>query len=74
MYDPIIKQAKIIYGKGFQADAVLFDPETISDRATYQSPDNFPSGIARVLLNGKPIINNGIHTGIKPGRFDFLHR
>ncbi len=56
---------------GFQADAVLFDPETISDRATYQSPDKFSSGIARVIVNGKTVINNGVHTGAKPGRFDF---
>jgi N-acyl-D-amino-acid deacylase len=59
--------------KGFQADAVLFDPETITDRATYQSPEHFPSGIARVIVNGETVIKNGIHTGAKPGRFDFPH-
>ncbi len=59
--------------KGFQADAVLFDPETITDRGTYQSPEHFPSGIARVIVNGKTVIKNGIHTGAKPGRFDFPH-
>ena len=58
---------------GFQADAVLFDPETISDRATYHDPDKYPSGITRVIVNGKTVINNGVHTGAKPGRFDFLH-
>lgn len=57
---------------GFQADAVLFDPRTICDRATYHHPDKFPSGIARVIVNGKIVINNGVHTGAKPGRFDFL--
>lgn len=55
---------------GFQADAVLFDPETITDRATYQSPEHFPSGISRVIVNGTTVINNGVHTGAKPGRFD----
>lgn len=56
--------------KGFEADAVLFDPKRISDQATYQSPDKFPLGITRVIVNGKTVINNGVHTGIKPGRFD----
>ena len=59
---------------GYQADAVLFNPETISDQATYQSPNNYPSGIARVIVNGKTVINDGVHTGAKPGKFDFLNR
>ena len=56
--------------KGFQADAVLFDPSTISDQATYQSPSKFPLGINRVIVNGQTVINNGVHTGAKPGKFD----
>ncbi len=67
-----LTQAGIIK-KGFQADAVLFDPKTIADRATYQSPEHFPTGIVRVIVNGETVINNGIHTGAKPGRFDFPH-
>lgn len=55
---------------GYRADAVLFDPETISDQATYQSPTKYPLGIARVIVNGKTVINDGVHTGAKPGRFD----
>ena len=57
---------------GFQADAVLFDPETITDQATYQDPVKFPSGIAKVIVNGRIVINNGVHTGARPGRFDCL--
>ncbi len=68
-----LKNAGLIK-KGFQADAVLFDPETICDRATYNDSNKYPSGIARVIVNGKTVINNGVHTGAKPGRFDFLHQ
>jgi len=68
-----LKNAGLIK-KGFQADAVLFDPETICDRATYNDPNKYPSGIARVIVNGKIVINDGVHTGAKPGRFDFLHQ
>lgn len=57
---------------GFQADAVLFDPDTICDQATYHDPCKFPSGIARVIVNGKVVINKGVHTGVKPGKFDSL--
>jgi len=59
---------------GFQADAVLFDPETICDQAIYHDPGKYPSGIARVIVNGKTVINNGVHTGARPGRFDSPHR
>ncbi|MFW2368648.1 MAG: N-acyl-D-amino-acid deacylase family protein, partial [Desulforhopalus sp.] len=52
-----LKNAGLIK-KGFQADAVLFDPSTISDRATYDDPCKFPSGITKVIVNGKIVINN----------------
>ncbi len=66
-----LKNAGIIK-TGFQADAVLFDPETICDRATYQDPRKFPSGIAKVIVNGRIVISNGVHTGASPGRFDSM--
>lgn len=55
---------------GFQADAVLFDPLTITDRATYADPCRFPSGITKVIVNGKIVINNTIHTKVRAGKFD----
>lgn len=54
--------------KGYSADLVLFDPETILDRATYRDPHQFPTGIIHVLVNGTPVVREGEHTGALPGR------
>ena len=54
---------------GFHADIVLFDPETISDSATYDKPHQFATGVKDVFVNGVQVISNGRHTGAKPGRF-----
>ncbi len=55
--------------KGFQADVVVFDEDQIADRATFDNPHQFPSGIQFVLVNGQTVISNGEHTGALPGRF-----
>jgi N-acyl-D-amino-acid deacylase len=38
---------------GMKADIVLFDPKTIGDRATFDSPHTFPVGIRHVIVNGQ---------------------
>ncbi len=53
--------------KGFKADIVIFDPEIITDNATFDSPRIYPSGIDYVLVNGQVVINNGKRTNAKPG-------
>jgi N-acyl-D-amino-acid deacylase len=50
------------------ADVVVFDPTTIADRATFDSPKQYAVGVEHVLVNGVPVIRNGEHTGAKPGR------
>jgi N-acyl-D-amino-acid deacylase len=54
--------------EGYFADLVIFDPETISDRATYDNPHQYATGVKHVLVNGVRVIENGEHTGAKPGR------
>ena len=54
--------------EGYFADLVIFNPDTISDTATYESPKNYPKGIEYVIVNGKITVNNGNHTGAKAGR------
>ncbi len=53
---------------GFFADVVVFDPATISDRATFQSPHQYATGVAHVFVNGVRVVRDGQHTGAKPGR------
>ena len=57
-----------IITEGQAADIVIFDRERISDRATFDKPHQFASGIEYVIVNGKIVIGEGKHTGTYPGR------
>ncbi len=54
--------------EGMYADLVLFDPETVADRATYDDPKQEPVGIVLVIVNGAIAYENGRHTGAGGGR------
>ena len=53
------------------ADVVIFDPARVTDHATFENPQQFATGITSVIINGKLVLNNGEHTGAKPGRAVF---
>jgi N-acyl-D-amino-acid deacylase len=53
---------------GNYADVVVFDPEHVIDRATYAKPFQYSEGIVYVLVNGKLVLEEGKHTGERPGR------
>ena len=53
---------------GMAADITIFDPEKISDRATYADPTQYPAGIPYVIVNGVVVIDQGKHSGALPGR------
>jgi N-acyl-D-amino-acid deacylase len=53
---------------GHFADIVVFDPETIADRATFEKPHQYAVGVKHVFVNGEAVIANGGPTGAKPGR------
>ncbi len=53
---------------GHYADIVIFDPEKISDHATFAKPQQFSTGMVHVLVNGTQVLKDGEHTGAKPGR------
>ncbi len=55
--------------KGYYADIVVFDPDEISDHATYEKPHQYATGMVHVFVNGKQVLKDGEHTGAKPGRF-----
>ncbi len=44
---------------GADADIVVFDPETIIDRATYEDPAQYSAGIDHVVVNGAVTLRNG---------------
>ena len=51
-----------------KADLVIFDPETIGDAATYESPVEPSSGIQYVFVNGQAVVSSGKTTGLLPGK------
>ncbi|HCX89911.1 MAG TPA: hypothetical protein DHT43_05200, partial [Deltaproteobacteria bacterium] len=54
--------------EGFYADLVIFNPDTIVDKATFSEPMQYPEGIEYVIVNGDITVEKGEHTGCKSGR------
>ncbi len=54
--------------EGLWADLTIFDFERIQDNATYDNPVALPTGIDYVLVNGQIVVDEGKHTGAKPGK------
>ncbi|MFN7120238.1 MAG: N-acyl-D-amino-acid deacylase family protein [Saprospiraceae bacterium] len=53
---------------GMAADIVIFDPNKIIDKATFDKSHAYAEGMDYVLVNGAPVIENGKHNGTKPGK------
>lgn len=54
---------------GYYADIVIFDPETVADKATFEAPHQYAVGVRDVFVNGVQVLKEGEHTGATPGRF-----
>jgi dihydroorotase/N-acyl-D-amino-acid deacylase len=54
--------------QGMWADIVVFDPEKISDLATFENPNQLSVGMEYVLVNGVPVIAGGKMTNALPGK------
>ncbi len=57
-----------ILREGFFADVVIFDPEKIIDKATFDQPAQFSEGIEKVIVNGKIVVDSGELTKARPGK------
>ena len=53
---------------GLWADVVVFDPDAITDKATFSAPKQLSTGMQWVLVNGVPVIADGAATNALPGR------
>ncbi len=53
--------------RGMKADLVVFDPTRIRDLATFDDPHRYPAGIHHVLVNGQIVVEEGAHSGARPG-------
>ena len=54
--------------EGWFADVVVFNPETVNDRATFQAPHQYPIGIDWVLVNGEIAVEDGEYHDVRSGR------
>ncbi len=54
--------------EGMFADIVVFDDRTIIDLATPENPHQISRGVQHVFVNGVPVLQDGRHTGARPGR------
>ena len=61
-------QTKGIIREGMDADIVIFDPETVRDKATIENPQQDPEGIEYVFVNGVKTVEKGVCTGKTAGR------
>ncbi|WP_255169686.1 N-acyl-D-amino-acid deacylase family protein [Natrononativus amylolyticus] len=53
--------------EGNRADLTVFDPETVAQGGSFVEPDVYPTGIEHVLVNGEFVVEDGTHTGARPG-------
>lgn len=53
---------------GYCADLVLFDADTIADRATFLEPHQYATGVHYVIINGQVVVQQGQLTGARPGK------
>jgi len=56
-----------ILKEGYKADLVIFDPEKIIDKATFEDPHQYPEGIDYVIINGKIVLEKGKFKDLKSG-------
>ena len=54
--------------QNYAADLVLFDPNSVKDRATFEDPKQVSAGIVAVWVNGKTVWRDGRATSARPGR------
>jgi N-acyl-D-aspartate/D-glutamate deacylase len=54
--------------EGFAADLVVFDPAKVGETNSFEKPKSYPVGIPYTIVNGVVVIDNGKHTGARPGK------
>ncbi len=53
---------------GYKADIAVFDPDTVTDHATFENPHQLATGISHVFVNGTLAVDNGTYTDSRTGQ------
>ncbi len=54
---------------GADADLTIFDPVRVIDQSTYEEPGKHSEGVQHVLVNGMPVVKDGVlQNAVRPGR------
>jgi N-acyl-D-amino-acid deacylase len=54
--------------EGYYADVVVFDPPAVQDRATFDAPHQYATGVRHVFVNGAQVLADDEPTEARPGR------
>ncbi len=54
--------------EGMNADIVIFDADAVTDKSSYEAPHQYSTGFKFVLVNGKLVVENEKHTGVRSGK------
>jgi N-acyl-D-aspartate/D-glutamate deacylase len=54
--------------EGFAADVVIFDPDKITDKASFESPHQYSEGVQFLLINGEIVIEDDVYSGKLAGK------
>jgi N-acyl-D-aspartate/D-glutamate deacylase len=54
--------------EGLKADIVVFNADTIVDKAEFGKPHQYAAGVKHVVVNGKAVLRDGAMTAERPGR------
>jgi N-acyl-D-amino-acid deacylase len=54
--------------EGQVADIAVFDAARIRETNSFEHPKSYAEGVRHVLVNGVAVIDDGEHTGARPGR------
>lgn len=64
----LVNQNRGLIKPGFAADILVFDPDSVVDKATFENPHLVAEGFDWVLVNGTPIRADGDYTGDRAGK------
>ena len=67
-HGPGIAGVLVVVVAAVVAAVVVFDPETIADRSTYDDGKALAVGVEHVFVNGTPVLLKGARTSARPGR------